>query len=72
MLLTQGLLALTVPDEQAEIRAALKAPRIRLRRSFNQSWPDGSVTRYWRVLATGHPNNESDLSLEGLKQWGIL
>lgn len=46
---------------------------VMLRRTFNQEWPDGRLERYWRVVGpAGHPNLGSDLSLEGLKEWGIV
>lgn len=44
-----------------------------LKRTFNQQWPDGHVERYWRVIGpANHPNLNSDLSIEGLKDWGII
>lgn len=64
---------LTVPAEQQEVRIACGAPAVRLERSFNQTWPDGSTTKYWRVVGpVSHPNYMSDLSIEGLKEWGIV
>lgn len=44
-----------------------------LKRTFNQDDGRGGVIRYWRVVGPAwHPNLNSDLSLEGLKEWGIL
>lgn len=55
----------------------MKAPKandtVILKRTFNQKWPDGNVTKYWRIMGPkGHRNYQSDLSLEGLKEWGII
>jgi len=68
----EGLRALTTSKERQELRAVGKKPVVKLRRTFNQKWPDGSVIKYWRVIQPGHRNNESDLSLSGLKAWGII
>jgi len=47
--------------------------RILLKRTFNQSWPDGTVTRFWRIVGPQeHPSLGSDLSIEGMREWGIL
>lgn len=44
-----------------------------LRRSFNQDDFQGGMIKYWRVIGPAtHRNYQSDLSLEGLKQWGII
>lgn len=50
----------------------LKAPKengtVILRRSFNMAG-----IRFWRVMGPiSHKNYHSDLSIEGLKQWGII
>lgn len=55
----------------------MKAPKangtVILKRTFNQKWPDGTVTRYWRIIApASHRNINSDLSVEGLKEWGVI
>jgi hypothetical protein len=55
----------------------LKAPKengtVILKRTFNQRWPDGTVTKFWRIVApTTHRNYQSDLSIEGLKEWGVI
>jgi hypothetical protein len=43
-----------------------------LRRTFNMAF-DGQVLRFWRVIGPAcHPNYQSDLSLEGLREWGII
>lgn len=42
-----------------------------LKRTF--TWTIGGETlRFWRVVTPGHPNFGSDLSIIGLKEWGIL
>ena len=45
---------------------------VKLRRTFNQSDFQGGYIKYWRVIQPGHPRNESDLSIEGLREAGIL
>ncbi len=46
---------------------------VKLRRTFNQKDFNGSTIKYWRVVGPEtHPNINSDLSLEGLKEWGIV
>lgn len=47
-------------------------PVVKLRRTFNQSDFQGGYIKYWRVIQLGHPRNESDLSIEGLREAGIL
>jgi hypothetical protein len=47
-------------------------PVVRLRRTFNQSDFQGGYIKYWRVVEPGHPRNESDLSIEGLREAGIV
>lgn len=69
-----GLSVLCVEEEIAEVKAVLDSSKVvKLRRTFNQPWPDGTVVKYWRVIApVSHPNCGSDLSFAGLKQWGII
>lgn len=50
----------------------MKRRPVILKRTFNQTWADGSITKYWRVMSPWHRNYMSDLSIEGLKEWGIL
>ena len=55
----------------------VKAPKengtVILKRTYNQKWPDGNVTKFWRVMGPlTHKNLHSDLSVEGLKEWGII
>jgi hypothetical protein len=55
----------------------MKAPKangtVILKRTFNQKWPDGSIIKYWRILGPAkHRNINSDLSLDGLKRWGVI
>lgn len=76
---------LATDTELAELLATLKplAPKtgpsvrskgyvVKLRRTFNQSDFQGGYIKYWRVIQPGHPRNESDLSIEGLREAGIL
>ena len=45
---------------------------VKLRRTFDITF-DGVTLKFWRVIApANHPNINSDLSLVGLKQWGII
>ena len=55
-----------------EAKACQKRSYVRLRRTFNQSDFQGGYIKYWRVIQPGHPRNESDLSIEGLREAGIL
>lgn len=69
-----ALVALCVPDEVQELSVVgSTAPTIRLKRTYTQTWPGMPPIRYWRVVAPpSHPNYQSDLSIEGLKEWGII
>lgn len=72
-----GLRALTTSKERQELRAIgceriLCSPVI-LKRTFNQKLLDGSSIRFWRVIGpVDHRNLNSDLSIDGLKDWGIV
>lgn len=47
--------------------------RVKLKRTFNQQVPDQAPIKFWRVVGPeSHRNYQSDLSLEGLRTWGIL
>ena len=59
----------------------MKAPfennTVILKRTFNQKVYDGNLqpagfVRFWRVMSKGHKNYGSDLSVAGLKDWGII
>lgn len=72
---TIGLQALVTREELAEVQAigTMRVITVKLKRTFNQKLLDGSSIRFWRVLGPqSHPNLNSDLSLEGLKEWGVL
>ena len=69
--MNEGLMALTTVDEQKEVSAALSG-RVRLKRTFNMTLA-GQTLRFWRVMSPkNHPNFHSDLSIDGLKDWGII
>lgn len=56
---------------------SMKAPKengtVILRRTFNQSDFKGGLIKFWRVIGpVSHPSLNSDLSLEGLKTWGLI
>ena len=58
-------------------RAPMDNTTVILKRTFNQkTWnQDGQQTgsiRFWRVMSKGHKSYQSDLSIEGLKDWGII
>lgn len=82
----QTLSFLTVPEEQIELEAAIeglglliatqessKPLYIKLKRTFNQKGLDGDIIKFWRVMfPSTHANYGSDLSISGLKEWGII
>ena len=42
--------------------------QVKLKRTFNMMG-----MKFWRVIGPqGHPNLNSDLSVEGLKDWGVI
>lgn len=44
-----------------------------LKRTFNQSDFKGGYMKFWRIIGPkGHPNLNSDLSIEGLREWNII
>lgn len=51
-------------------------PTVILKRTFNQEYkgPNGLVVlKFWQVTGpANHPNLHSDLSIAGLKDWGII
>lgn len=64
--------ALCVPCELAERKAVLDSKRVKLQRTFSIKF-EGVTIRYWRVIAPStHRNYQSDLSIEGLKEWRII
>jgi len=81
----KALKALSVEAELRELDAVfgpLKADSVRskaiggevvkLKRTFNMTM-EGITLRFWRVVGPEtHPNYHSDLSLTGLKEWGII
>jgi hypothetical protein len=70
-----GLRALATPEELAEVRV-VRVP-VKLKRTFNQKTynqdlqPTG-IVKYWRVMSPWHKNYQSDLSLDGLREWRII
>ena len=51
----------------------LEVNGVTLRRSFDQRFPGVPLLRFARVIAPAtHRSINSDLSLEGLKEWGII
>lgn len=45
---------------------------VKLKRTYNQGDGNEGVIRYWQVISEWHPNYGSDLSVEGMKEWGIV
>ncbi len=69
-----GLSVLCVPEEIEELKAVGVKPttRVTLKRTFNMSF-DGETLKFWRVIGPeNHPNLNSDLSVLGLREWGII
>lgn len=60
----------------SETKAPKENGTVILRRTFNQSYdgPNGLVVlKFWRVIGpANHKNLNSDLSVLGLKDWGII
>ncbi len=55
----------------------MKSPKdnltVLLKRTFNQKGLNGEVYKYWRIIGpANHKNYQSDLSIEGLKEWGVI
>lgn len=74
-----GLIALTLDDEKNEIRSVLfgaDAARISYRRrikfAFFQSDFRGGRVPMWHVVDPLHKSYQSTLSMEGLRDWGVL
>ena len=58
------------------IAQTVKAPKengtVILKRTFNMEW-DGMKLKFWRIVGPqNHANLNSDLSLQGLREWGII
>jgi len=68
----KALKFLTTEDELKEVLIVGKEV-VKLRRTFNQSDFKGGYIKFWRVIGPKtHRSYESDLSLEGLKEWGVI
>lgn len=84
MLNNRGLAFLTTPDEKKELSVTgIKILSPESIAAQNRTYPKGTVKlkrtftmlgfKFWRVIAPDyHANYQSDLSLEGLKEWGII
>lgn len=78
-----GLRALTTSQERKELRAVgelativsrpsgVRFKPVLLRRTFNMTLC-GQTLKFWRVMSQDHVNANSDLSVAGLRQWGII
>jgi len=59
--------------EDVQLKRTFNDAPVLLRRTFNQSDFQGGYIKFWRIIGPlSHPNLNSDLSLQGLKEWGIL
>lgn len=62
----------------SELAPLMRKEPVRLKRTFNQKTYDGNlkqtgVIKFWRVVGpVTHKNYQSDLSVDGLKEWGII
>lgn len=65
-----GLIALTVLEEQAELKAVGKFRKIKF--AFFQEDFKGGRIPYWHVTDPKSKSFGSTLSIKGLKEWGIL
>jgi len=54
------------------MRAPMDNVTVILKRTFDQSDFKGGYIKYWRVMSKNHKCYSSDLSIEGLKEWGIV
>lgn len=86
LLANEGLQALTVPEEQTEIKlvmvgggisveARVKAAELRRRRiifAFFQDDFKGGRIPYWHVTLPYHQSYRSTLSMEGLRLWKVI
>lgn len=84
----KGIRALTTADELKELEAvlgpvtsakaiaasnrALPVGVVKLKRTYDMQFGDLTL-KFWRVVApVTHPNYLSDLSIQGLTDWGII
>lgn len=71
-MITNGLMALTVPEERHEIKAVLQPKPRRIKFAFFQPMLDGSKLPFWHVDWKNNNDFGTTLSMEGLRDWGIL
>lgn len=56
-----------------DVFAIRRLPVVILKRTHDQNDFQGGVIKYWRVMGpNGHANYLSDLSIEGMRYWGII
>ena len=73
-----GLRALTVPEEQREIlsaqfgASAYKVRPHKIKFAHFQSDFQGGRIPYWHVIDPSSKSYHSTLSMQGLKEWGVL
>lgn len=71
--LTNGLKALTVPEEQAEVMAVgTSARKRRIKFAYWQSDFKGGRIPYWHCDYVNEKEFGTTLSMDGLKQWGKI
>jgi hypothetical protein len=61
------------PKKPISVRSkAIPDKVVKLKRTFNMTM-DGVTLKFWRVIGPAtHRNYMSDLSIKGLKDWGII
>ena len=66
-----GLIALTVLEEQEEIMVVPKFRKIKFAHFQKIPFSNEQIP-FWHVMDPAHKSYKSTLSMEGLKQWGVL
>lgn len=72
MLNNKGLFILTVPEERLEMAVIGSKPYRKIKFAFFQKMFDGTQIPFWHVVDPHSKSFNSTLSMEGLKEWGIL
>ncbi len=67
-----GFIALTVKDEQNELLAVTKTHTRKIKFAFFQSDFRGGKIPYWHVVDSASKSYQSTLSMQGLREWGII
>lgn len=66
----QTIAAFVMPENFAP--QPKKRREVTLKRTFNMEF-GGTKLKFWRITGPAtHPNYQSDLSIQGLRDWGVL